>query len=132
MSEENVEIMRKSLEAFNRHDVEALMEFCSPDVELVTLRAAIEGTAYRGPDAWLTAFRDFDESWEDLHYELEEFRTGRDSVLALGTLRGSGRGSGVGVEVDLACLVRFENGLIRSFRSYGDRAEALEAAGLTE
>jgi ketosteroid isomerase-like protein len=132
MSRENIEIMRQSLDAFNRHDVKALAELCSPNAELVTLRAAMEGTSYRGPDAWLTAFRDFDESWEDLHFDVEEFREGRDSVLGLGVLRGRGRGSGVEVEMSLAYLVRFENGLIRSFRTYSDRAEALEAAELQD
>jgi ketosteroid isomerase-like protein len=132
MSRENIERMRESLRAFNRHDVEALVDLCSPDVELVTLRAAMEGTSYRGPDAWRAAFKDFDESWEGLHYELEEFRAGGDTVLALGTLRGRGRGSGVEVQMGLAYLVHFEQGLIRSFRTYGDRAKALEAAGLSE
>jgi ketosteroid isomerase-like protein len=132
MSRENIETMRRALEAFNRHDVEVLTVLSSPDVELVTLRAAMEGTSYRGPDAFPNAFRDFDESWEDLHYDLEEFREGSDSVLALGTLRGRGRGSGVQVEMSLAYLVHFEHGLIRSFRTYSDRAEALEAAGLED
>ena len=131
MSQENVQRTRRALQAFNRHDVEALVGLSSPDTELVTLRAAMEGTSYRGPDAWLAAFRDFDESWEDLHYDVEEFREGGDSVLALGTLHGRGRGSGIEVQMSLAYLVRFENGTIRSFRTYNDRSEALEAAGQT-
>jgi ketosteroid isomerase-like protein len=124
--------MRRSVEAFNQHDVDALASLCSRDVELVTLRSAMEGTSYRGPDAWRTAFRDFDESWEDLHFDTEEFRESGDAVLTLGALRGRGRESGVDVETSVALVVHLEQGLIRSFRTYIDQAEALEATGLSE
>jgi ketosteroid isomerase-like protein len=63
---------------------------------------------------------------------MQELMEGSDSILAVGTLHGRGRGSGVDVEVDLAFVARLRDGLIRSFRTYTDRADALEAAGLSE
>jgi hypothetical protein len=46
---QNVEISRQGVEAFNRRDVEALEALSAADAKLVPLRAALEGTAYRGP-----------------------------------------------------------------------------------
>ena len=53
-------------------------------------------------------------------------------MLALGTLRVTGSGSGIEVEVPLALLARFRDGLITHLNDYGDRQRALEAAGLSE
>ena len=43
-----------------------------------------------------------------------------------------GRGSGVDVEVPVAHVLRFYGGKCLGYVSYHDRAEALEAAGLSE
>ena len=98
MSQENIEIVRQQVEAFNRRDFEACRALSTPDVELVTLRAALEGAAYCGPDAFARASGDFDESWEDLRYEVQEIRPAGDRVVAIGHLRGRGRASGVTVD----------------------------------
>ena len=132
MSQENVEIMARGLDAFNRHDVEELVAMSAPEVELVTLRAAVEGTSYRGPDAWATAFRDFDESWEELRTEVERVHSGGNWVLVLAILHGRGLQSGADVAVRLATLTHFRDGLITSFRVYADRDEALRVVGLGE
>ncbi len=132
MSQENEEIARQGTEAFNRHDVEAFQALFSADAELVTLRAALEGTSYRGPDAVAEAFRDFDESWEELHFDVEEVRSAGDHVVEIARLRGRGRASGVDVEMPLALLLEFRAGKIAYFRAYIEVADALEAAGLSE
>jgi len=132
MSQENVEIVRRAADAFNRRDAEAFGALLAPDVEIVPLRAALEGTVYRGPDAAAEFFTDSDESWENLRVELEETRDGGDWLLGFGRLWGRGRGSGADVEIPLAWVVRFRDGEITSFRTYTDAGEALAAAGLAE
>jgi ketosteroid isomerase-like protein len=132
MSEENVESMRAVVEAFNRRDVKALKAFLTTDAEIVPIRAAIEDTIYRGPDAaeqWVAAI---DESWEELFVEIEEERDGGDRVLALGRIRGRGRESGAPIDVEAASVAYFRDGLVTTLRTYTNRAEALEAAGQSE
>jgi hypothetical protein len=51
MSQENVAILRAAMGAFNRRDGEAFGVFLARDAESVPVRAALEGTVYRGPDA---------------------------------------------------------------------------------
>jgi ketosteroid isomerase-like protein len=132
MSQEHVEIVRGVIDAFNRRDVEALEALLASDAEIVPIRAALEGTVYRAPGAakqWYTAV---DDSWESMTVEVEEMRDGGNWVLALGRIRGYGRGSGAAVDVGAAALVRFRDGLVTSLRTFTSRVEALEAAGLSE
>ena len=55
-----------------------------------------------------------------------------DRVLAIGTLRVQGQGSGVETEVSTAAIVTFRNGKVLALKDYGNRRKALEAAGLSE
>jgi ketosteroid isomerase-like protein len=55
---------------------------------------------------------------------------GDGKVLAFGTIRIRGRGSGVETEVPSAVLVTVRDGRVTYFKDYGDRLAALEAAGL--
>jgi ketosteroid isomerase-like protein len=132
MSQENVEIMRSAIEAFNRRDGPRFGALLADDAEIVPVRAALEGTVYRGPDAAEQYCAAVEESWENLAWEVEEVRDGGDWVVALGRIRGEGRGSGAAIDARAGWVARFQNGLITTFRTYPDRADALEAVGLPE
>ncbi|MDX6617206.1 MAG: SnoaL-like domain [Solirubrobacterales bacterium] len=132
MSEENVEIMRAALEAFNQRDGEAFGALLADDAEIVPVRAAVEGTTYRGPDAAAQYCAAVDESWEDLSWEVEEIRDGDGWIIALGHIRGHGRGSGAAFDAKGAWVAHFGGELITGFHTYANRAEALEAVGLSE
>src|SRR5437899_1410000 len=118
MSRENVEIVHQAVEAFNRHDAEAMQALCTSDVEVVPLRAAMEGTAYRGPNALARFIADSDESWENARLDIEEVREVGESLLAKGRLRGRGRTSGADVDAALAVVIRFQAGKVASMRTY--------------
>jgi ketosteroid isomerase-like protein len=130
MSQANVEIMRAAIEAFNRRDGEGFGAFLANDAEIVPVRAALEGTVYRGPSAATQYCTAVEESWENLTWEVEEIRDGESWVLALGHIRGRGRGSGAAIDARGAWLARFRDGWVTHFRTYPDRSEALEAVGL--
>ena len=132
MSEENVEIMRTAMDAFSRPDREGFGALLASDAEIVPVRAALEGTVFRGPDAAAQYCAAVDESWENLRWEVEEIRDGGAWVLALGHIRGRGRGSGAALDVKAAWVARFREGLATSFHTYTDRAEAFKAVGLSE
>jgi ketosteroid isomerase-like protein len=132
MSGTNVEVMRAAIEAFNRRDGEAFGAQLASDAEIVPVRAALEGTVYRGPGAAAQYCAAVDESWENLRWEVEEIRDGGSWVLALGHIRGGGRGSGIAIDARAGWVARFREGRITSFHTYADRAEAFEAVGITE
>ncbi|MGA8927221.1 MAG: hypothetical protein WB462_13450 [Solirubrobacterales bacterium] len=66
MSEENVEIVRTAMEAFNRRDAKTFAAYLAEDAEIVPMRAALEGTVYRGPDAASQYCAAVEESWDNL------------------------------------------------------------------
>jgi ketosteroid isomerase-like protein len=132
MSQENVEVVRAAMEAFNRRDGEGFGALLARDAEIVPVRAALEGTVYRGPDAAAQYCAAVDESWETLRWEVEEFRDGVGWVLALGRIRGRGRDSGAEIDARAGWVALFRAGLVTNFHMYADRADALHAVGLRE
>jgi ketosteroid isomerase-like protein len=124
--------MKAAIEAFNRRDGEGFGAFLTDDSEIVPVRAALEGTVYRGRDAATQYCTAVEESWQDLKWEVEEIRDGESWVLALGRIRGRGRGSGAVIDARGAWLAHFRDGSVTNFRTYPDRAEALKAVGLAE
>ena len=55
-----------------------------------------------------------------------------DKVVCVQRWTGTGRGSGLSVDLEEVIVLTFENGKIIEVRVYPDRASALEAAGLSE
>jgi ketosteroid isomerase-like protein len=133
MSEENVNGFVASAEAFNRRDIDGLFTFFDPEVQFEPQQAALQGTyvGHEGVGEWL---RDLAEHYdpESGHIHLADVRDLGDSVFAAGTLRFAGKASGIQTEVPIAIVARFRNGRMTYFKDYGDKAEALEAAGLSE
>jgi ketosteroid isomerase-like protein len=133
MSQENVEIYRRHVAAFNDGDLDAMGDLVTEDFEFIPyLAASVETTTYRGP-AWLRQYReDADAAWEDIQARVDEIRDLGDRVIAFGEIHGRGRGSGLGARVPLAWVADFHQGKMRRLQSYGNATEALEAAGLQE
>ena len=134
MSQENVELLRNAYEAFARGDVEAVLERLDRDVDWRPAIAPILGVdAVRGREAvrdFLT--RDLFEGFDRFRAEPLAFEDLGDAVLV--TVRYVGRGEISGIELDqtFATLYRLRDGKAVSMRDYPARAEALEAAGLSE
>jgi ketosteroid isomerase-like protein len=135
MSEENVELAYRSLDAFNRCDTDAWAAFLSPDVAWESLRDAPGiREVYRGraeAREWMEEVLEAAES--GLHVEFQEIRDlGDDRVFSRIVTTGRGRGSGVPFEFHTWQVVWFAEGLITRRQVFRTRDEALEAAGLSE
>lgn len=132
MSEREADTLLAAIAAFNRRDGDAFGAVLAHDAEVVPVRAALEGTVYRGRQAGRAYCAAVEESWENLVWEVDEVRHGDGWALALGRIRGSGRASEAGIDARGGWLARFREGRIASFRTYTDRAEALAAVGLRD
>jgi ketosteroid isomerase-like protein len=134
MSEENVEIVRRAVEAFNRADIETLEELTSEDWEFSPyLASLIETTTYRGHEGLHKYFEDAQAAWAEIQVRLDAIREVRPCVLYFsGELYGRGRASGLEVRVPLAWVSQIHEGKVTSLRSYQSETAALEAAGLSE
>ncbi|HEY7152245.1 MAG TPA: nuclear transport factor 2 family protein [Solirubrobacterales bacterium] len=78
-------------------------------------------------EGWL----DWLEPWESYHIEVEEFIDAGDDVISLARVRAQSARGGVPVEHSPAALWSVRHGKIVRVRFYLERAEALEAAGIT-
>jgi ketosteroid isomerase-like protein len=133
VSHENIEIAKRFVDAFNRRDLDALMETVTPDFAFFPAMAdTIDGNSFQRRAGMKAYFVDVDSAWEELSLIYDEYRDLGDRVLTLGRLEGRGRGSGAVVEAPQGAVGDFRDGKLSSVRSYLDHAAALRAAGLTE
>ncbi len=132
MSQENVGTFRAGEDAINRGDLEAALELVDPEVVFEPLRAPVSG-AYYGPDGIRKFFADTADSFDRFRVEHRDIRDlGDDRVLAIGTMQARVRQGGVETEATSAGIATYRGGRLVRWKDYGDRAEALKAAGLSE
>ncbi len=133
MSQENVEVVRRAVDAFNRRDADAIVEVATADFEWFPgLPGTVEGTGYRGRDGIETYLMEIRNTWGEARIVGDEFRDLGSRVLVLGRAEGRGRGSGVPVEAPQGFIVELRGGKISRVRAYLDHGKALRAAGLAE
>jgi ketosteroid isomerase-like protein len=130
MSEKNVDLVRQGYDAWNRGDLQWLLDHITPDYEFRTAQLFPDTAAvYRGAEGLTRFWNTFREPWETLSIELERVEAiGDDRVLVLFTFHGRGR-DGVEARLKFANLVTLRSGLARRHISFPDWQEALEAAG---
>ena len=133
MSQENVEVGSRMIDAFNRRDVGAFVEPTTADFEwFPALGMAVEGSSFRGPEGVESYFEALHATWDEVRLVAEEVRDLGESVLWLGRIEGRGRGSGVSVDAPMGAVFDLRGGNVWRARSYLDHGEGLRAAGLTE
>jgi ketosteroid isomerase-like protein len=129
MSEENVEIVRNALDAFNQGDWDATLKDAAPDFELDFSRAT-------GPQHGvfrlhqIRGFLDeFLEPWESLRTEAAEFIEAGEHVVMPVTRYMRGR-DGIEVTARRTWVCTIREGAVVRLCQFQEQQEALEAAGL--
>jgi ketosteroid isomerase-like protein len=131
MSQENVELFRKSIDAYNRRDVEAILETWHPEGKWYLVSPRVKGgEAYHGHEGLRQWWATMQSSNEGLEVILDEVQDLDDTVLALGHIRA--RFGSIALDSEIGWLTRYRDGLAVWSRAYQSNAEALEAAGLSE
>ena len=132
MSQENIETVRRALDAFNRTDYQAALSVFDPDVEWHPYLGALESSLYRGPAALLRMWTDLNDSLgSSLRLEVKELVAEGDHVISVVEAHGVGTASGAEVHQSWAQLISFRDGLIFRVKPFPDKAAALEAAELS-
>jgi ketosteroid isomerase-like protein len=126
MSEDNVEAVRRCLEAYRRGDYVGASAHLAPDV---VWEVGQELPAH-GPAAVRRVWNRWDAEWEELETAYEELIDAGDYVVAAVRYRGRGRASGIEVDDLLFEVHTFRDGQCVSKVDFKERSEALEATGL--
>jgi ketosteroid isomerase-like protein len=135
MSEENIEMVRRLVDAWNRRDIEALLDLGGPEIAFVNSPTAVEPGTRRGTDEVVAAVR---KQWEilDARWEVDEFFDRGDEIFALGRLSRRMPGSDRQLEQPLlvSYTLRNRKPIRAEILGFGvtEVETALEAAGLSE
>jgi ketosteroid isomerase-like protein len=131
MSQENLEVYARGIDALNRRDLDACLALMDADVEAVSGLVTIEG-GYHGHDGIRRLWQGMFDIWPDFTAQIVDVRSIADLTLATLLLRGHGAGSRIPLEWTLWSVARWRRGKVTWWGNFPTRAEALEAAGLSE
>jgi ketosteroid isomerase-like protein len=134
MSEENVEIVRRVFDSINRADIDGALEAAADDFEVDWSNSIGPAKGiYRGKEQVRKVWTSFVEAFDVFRWDAEEIiEVDESRVIAVNHVRMRGRGSGIEVDAVGAQLWTISEGIGRSIKLYQSKAEALEAAGLSE
>jgi ketosteroid isomerase-like protein len=118
--------------AFNGGDVEAAFATAPEDFEIHTPAIAPDAGVLRGADEIKRFLSEMREVFPDWRIEPQELiDAGENTILTHDRMSGTGQSSGVSVDLDVFRIWEFREAVPVRMREYTDRAEALEAAGIT-
>ena len=135
MSQENVEIIRRMLDAWNRQDIEVILALTDPEAEYVNAPTAVEPGTRRGHDEIVAVMR---KQWESLTgavQEIDRFHDRGDEIITVGRVSRTMPGSDARISNPLLMSWRFRDGRLVRLEQLGagpDFPDALKAAGLSE
>jgi ketosteroid isomerase-like protein len=132
MSRENVEIVRRGHEAFERGDLTAMLDLVDPEVVSYVAAPLPDPGEYHGHDGLLQWIANWTEGFDDYVQRAEEYIEEGDHVIALVHQRATGALSGVPVERRFWFFHTVRRGKLVRIGVHGTKEEALEAAGLSE
>jgi ketosteroid isomerase-like protein len=133
MSQENVDVMRRMLDAFNRGDVAAVTATFEENCELHEPPETPDTptAGFRGHDGireWMTNLREV----AGVQFEPTSSAASGAVIFSEWIARGVGHGSGVPIEWTSFVVLHVRVGKIVRAQAFLSRDQALEAAGLSE
>jgi uncharacterized protein len=133
MSQENVEIVRRSLKAMADGDVEELLSLYAPEIEFLPLTGTHVGSGgYRGHSGVRDYFAEAEAVWDVVRPEPEAMQSVGDDVIVFGHCAIRGKASKLETREAMAWVITVRDGKIARHRVFRTGKQALEAAGLEE
>ena len=123
--------VEQAYDAMNARDPARVSELLHPDAEWIP-DSRVGESAIRGRENMLRFFMDRREMFGELHNEIERCWELGDRVLVFLRVSGRGQASGAGFEIRIAHLWTLRDGLAIRGEGFGNRTEALKAAGIEE
>jgi ketosteroid isomerase-like protein len=136
MSEENVELVRRTYEAAyeagSQADYDAVVSYFHPEIEFHAYPRSPGVGVYHGKQALREYLENVWERYERGRIEVEELLDAGDQVVAVITLHAVPKRGQNEITVHIVEVFTIRDGLLAERRAYSTRNEALEAAGLSE
>ena len=133
MSQENVNTVRAVYEEWGKGNFRAGVDLYDPLVLFVAHPNMPEAGHYLGIDDIQRFFRGYLNPWENLTFAADEqLIETQNSVVVAVHQQGIGRESGIPTEIRFFHVWTFRGRAVIRLETFPDRAEALEAVGLSE
>jgi ketosteroid isomerase-like protein len=135
MSEENVEMVRSAIEAYNADPEAPFPAFMAEDFEVRPDASVFpEAKPFRSGDEFRRFLSEIDEGWEGgaTTSAIREIFSVGDRVVVRVEWGGTGRASGIDLRSNLSSVWTVEDGKVVKIEYFFDHARALEAAGLSD
>ena len=130
--QDDVEVVRRGLDAWARRDEAAVESLTHPDGEwrpLLTAGGELERPVYRGRRGFVSYIRDMDELFDEVHVHVGRLDAlGADQVLFEGRVVARGRASGVPLDTHIWALYELRDGKLFRGTAYRSREDAIAAA----
>jgi len=128
VTNDDLELVERGMEAFNRAGIDGVLPLIHPDFEATTPpELASEPDTYVGPDGLRRWYDSFDEVMEEIRWDTRAFRdVGDGRVLVEFTLRAKGKSTGLDFGQDAVMIWTLRDGQATRLDLYPtlDQAEA--------
>jgi len=132
MSQQNVEVVKAWVAAWNRTDWDAMEQCFAPDCDIYGPEDFMESGPFKGWLSWHSEMERLKDSWESERVEVDELRDLGERVLARWRWVTVGKRSGIAGEIQVHVVHSLREGKIIRVDYFLDDAKALEAVGLRE
>ncbi len=135
MSQENVKLASRVLDALARRDVSRLVDLSDPEVRWHSFFAEVTfgaGGGYRGHDGIRRYVSDLNDAWEIVRADVDDGLAVGDIALLVGRIHYRGKASGVETASAAGWMFEFRGGKVLYFRAFREPEQVLESAGLSE
>ena len=133
MSQENVEIVRQAVNAWNQGRIDGLLPYLDPEVEWHPPRESMEPGNYHGHAGVRDYVGRLGEVFDQRGAEIVEvIDVDAERVISVVHLKAQSEKFGTEIDAEWAWLIKARDGKAFEVWMFTDRAQALEAAGLPE
>jgi ketosteroid isomerase-like protein len=133
MSQENVELVRRTVDAFNRGDLDGTLENWAPDAIWDWSNShGFDAGVFRGHEEIRTFVQRFLETFDEVQFELSDPVEVEEGLLIVENVAHVRGRDGIEAQARSAWVITIRDGEQVSLILYQTKQKALEAAGLTE
>ena len=132
MSQENVEVVKRLYEAWQRNGFGVVRELMDPEIEWVNPHYAVEPGTRHGYAGFEAAAQALTSVYPDYQVSAVEFSVVGDRVAVTAKVATRSTGLSVPIDAERGYVFDVRDGKVTRFAWFNDPREALKAVGLAE
>jgi ketosteroid isomerase-like protein len=122
----NTDAIAAAHDAFNRGDIEAVLQGFDPEMEWNVPETLPYGGQFHGPEEIGGFFQSLTQHFSEINVQVNELIDAGEYVTDIGTIRGTAKEGGADVEAEAVFIWTMRDGKPVAFREFSDTAAILE------